>query len=81
MHFTAQCRITVFLVLLAVFSLNITFWVQDTGNIGCCMTKPLINALLNFTPGDRHCATVGHWKDLKWHSELSECALHDFTIT
>lgn len=31
MHFTSQCRITVFLILLVVFSLNITFWVQDTG--------------------------------------------------
>lgn len=61
MQFTRQCRITVFIILLAVFSLNITSWLQDTG--------------------ERHCTTVGHWKDFKWHSELSECSLHEFTIT
>ncbi|XP_065888123.1 N-acetylneuraminate 9-O-acetyltransferase-like isoform X2 [Dysidea avara] len=59
MHLSSPCRVTVFLILLVVFGLNLTFWVQDTGT--------------------RHCANVGHWEHLQWHSELTECSLHEFT--
>ena len=81
MHFTTQCRVTVFLVLLVVFSLNVTFWVQDAGKTSCFyITNHILINILTW-PGSRHCATVGHWKDFKWRSELAECSLHEFTVT